>query len=164
MKTYIRNLALGIILLNFSSCMDFDLNLDSGYGYSTSAPSYTPPYVASFFIDSVTQLTDSTAKIWSHFRFDGQVTLTKRITRVTTADQGVIVFSEDQPINVDINFAILPDSVMNSTYHRMENIYKCQQIVSGLKKDVTYNTCVTYQYAAWVNQRPVTTCRTFRLN
>lgn len=97
MKTYIRNLSLGIILINFSSCMDFDLNLDSGYGYSTSASSYIPPYAASFFIDSVTQLTDSTTKIWTHFQFDSQVTFTKRITGLSQQIRALSLLVKTNP-------------------------------------------------------------------
>lgn len=125
--------------------MDFDMGFGGGLGGGYYGGGYyEPSYFATFYTDSVVQLSDSKIKIYAQIRYDSVLTIESRsVTYWNSTNESIRRVIQSQPSSV--NFKELPDSslVWTGTY---EGIYKYTVEVDSLVKDFDYTMNLSNTY------------------
>lgn len=150
MKTLIANFVLFItVLISFSGCMDFEFPDMSGLGgFGSGYPSgYYPPYMATFYVDSIDQISDSAIIIWSHIQYDSILIIKNlKVQYAETSGVGDIVTESVQSESDTLDFRGISESIIGWN-DRTEWIYKYEIEVKGLKNNVDYNVCILQDYS-----------------
>lgn len=163
MKTLILNLTLLTALVSFSGCFELDFeefSYPSNGGYWGT--NFTPVSEATFWIDSVKQISDSEVTIWSHIKYDSILIIKNRKLEYNEVSQSPIT-KVIQSVPDTLDFRKLPDTMIEYYWGRKNWKYVYSITVNNLKKEVDYSICILTDYSEKAESKSATQCTSYRL-
>lgn len=164
MKTFMVNLSLLAILFSFSRC-EIDLSGFSfpptDYSGMYSNINFTPVYNASFYIDSMRQISTTELTIWTHIQYDSILIIKNQ--KIEYGESGGNLNTQViQNVPDTLDFRKLNETI-TGIFGRKEWIYKYSVTLRNLKKGVDYSACILTDYTEKTNVMFNSQCVGFRL-
>lgn len=165
MKTLILNLILLATLTFFSGCFELDFgefSYPSTGGYWDPNFNYTPVSEATFWIDSIKQISDSEITLWSHITYDSILIIKNRKLEYKEVSQSPIT-KVIQSVPDTLDFRKMPDTMIEYYWGRKNWKHVYSITVNNLKKEVDYSICISTDYSEKSKSKSIIQCTAFRL-